>query len=346
MKTMFYHPAGTILFLTTLELAVAFPAIHPTTKFLETGWCSLAKTTASKSVVIISATTPSMVAAAAGEMCSPQVHNNVEVFTSLAMVLTPTTPPPFFLIASSAALPVVIVAYLLLSGKWVPAAGGVASVIYDKIYWFQKLFAENARAPSNNHPMGWLLQKAMAQMNADRSIQVVDTLHPPSNSSIVVEIGPGNGFSLEHVLEQYAPSRVYGIEISDRFRNILQDKFHREIQQGILSIHNQDARDLAFIQDNSVDGGVYALNVIYFLNPLSAYLQEIYRVLQPGAKVVFGVNAEAQAFRDETYFVNVDWEKCLEGMVQAGFRNVEITKPQDTKVGSKLVSLIGVKPKE
>jgi SAM-dependent methyltransferase len=230
--------------------------------------------------------------------------------------------------------------YVLQTGKWVLVAG----LLYEHMGWFRTLLAQNARAPSNN-PMGWLVQRAMAQMNAERSVMIVDILDPPPQSSVVVELGPGNGHSLEHLVEKYHPSRVYGVEISERFRATLERKFAKEIhEQGILSIHNQDAKELDFLNDASVDGGVYALNVIYFLDPLSDYLKEIYRILRPGSKVVFGVNEEAKDFNDGKYFVNTDWEECLRAMEKAGFISVEMATPQETKVGSPLELLVGVKP--
>jgi ubiquinone/menaquinone biosynthesis C-methylase UbiE len=177
-------------------------------------------------------------------------------------------------------------------------------------------------------------------------VSLVDTLYP-SKGSVVVELGPGNGISLEHLLKTYAPKRVYGIDISERFRSLLQSKFDNKItEEGIVSIHDNDAKDLAFFKDNSVDA-VYALNVVYFLDPLKEYLQEIQRILKPSVgKVVFGVAEEAKRYgqkMEKSIFVNTDWDTILQAMKAAGFESVEMTAPQETKIGSPFVALLGTK---
>jgi arsenite methyltransferase len=208
--------------------------------------------------------------------------------------------------------------------------------------WFLNQIAENARAPKVGHPLGWLTQKLMKKVNADRSVKIVDTLNP-APGSVLVELGPGNGLSLDHLLTAYPPKRVYGIDISERFRSILHDKFTDEIEDGVLSIHENDAKDLDFLRDASVDA-VYALNVLYFLDPLHEYLQEIHRILKPNGKVVFGVSDEARIYSDTDYFVNTDWEKCLEAMRTAGFDSVEMGTPQEARFGMPFVPLLGIKP--
>ena len=42
--------------------------------------------------------------------------------------------------------------------------------------------------------------------------------------STIVELGPGHGFALRQILEK-RPARVYGVEISESFRSILESEF-------------------------------------------------------------------------------------------------------------------------
>ena len=49
-------------------------------------------------------------------------------------------------------------------------------------------------------------------------------VHSPlsvEQGSTVVELGPGHGFALKRILEK-RPSLVYGVEISESFRSILE----------------------------------------------------------------------------------------------------------------------------
>ena len=72
-----------------------------------------------------------------------------------------------------------------------------------------------------------------------------------------------------------------------------------------------------FLPSASVDR-VFAMNVIYFLEPLDAYLAEIFRCLKPGGLVVLGVKDVAIG-QDKSVYVNQDWSECLAAMKRAGF---------------------------
>lgn len=201
-------------------------------------------------------------------------------------------------------------------------ANSILSFVLDmKIPWFITMFSEQLRAPKPGTLVGWFALMRMEDRNRESSKVMVQWLDPKP-SSVVVEIGPGHGMALESLLKEYQPSRVYGIEISEAFRQKLQSKFAEQLASGLLSIHNHDAKHLPFLHEASVDY-IYALNVIYFLNPLSEYLAEIYRILKPGGTILFGIStAVASVICDPTYFVNTDWDACTEAIKLAGFENV------------------------
>ena len=199
------------------------------------------------------------------------------------------------------------------------------------------------------------------------------------NGLVIVEIGPGLGMSMEPLLQRYyynynkddndngkigsnnkvKISKIHGFEVSESFHKKLNDKFQKEISHGIVEIHNQDAlvglqqqqqqqlqsssSSSLLFEDNSVDI-IYALNVVYFLNPLEDYLKEFYRVLKKkkkqqhsgnddssnssssnsnsnsggGGKVIFGVSNAVQTM-DPTVFVNTDWDDVVDTMKRVGF---------------------------
>ena len=183
--------------------------------------------------------------------------------------------------------------------------------------WSQ--IAKQLRAPEPGSLFAIISKRFMNRSNQIPSQQLVDLIHP-SPGSVLLEIGPGFGFALEHLFANYQPGRVYGVELSEDFFQGLRTKFAKHFKSGQLVVYNQDAKDLSFfLEDNSVDA-IYALNVIYFLNPLPEYLQEFYRVLKPGGKVVFGVYEVAKTM-DPTIFVNRDWDVCLEALKQVGFED-------------------------
>ena len=60
------------------------------------------------------------------------------------------------------------------------------------------------------------------------------------------------------------------------------------------------------------------MNVVYFLEPLDAYLAEIFRCLKPGGLLLLGVKDVAIG-QDTSVYVNQDWGDCISAMKRAGF---------------------------
>ena len=91
--------------------------------------------------------------------------------------------------------------------------------------WFLNVFlrfvpSEVMRAPGWG-VTGWLSRKVMEKANSASSRDLVEELLSVERGSTVVELGPGHGFALRQILEK-RPARVYGVEISESFRSILE----------------------------------------------------------------------------------------------------------------------------
>eukprot|EP00558_Chaetoceros_sp_UNC1202_P010816 CAMPEP_0197242000 /NCGR_PEP_ID=MMETSP1429-20130617/7865_1 /TAXON_ID=49237 /ORGANISM="Chaetoceros sp., Strain UNC1202" /LENGTH=184 /DNA_ID=CAMNT_0042701925 /DNA_START=9 /DNA_END=563 /DNA_ORIENTATION=+ len=183
----------------------------------------------------------------------------------------------------------------------------------------------------------------MSMGKGEDSIDAVSQVIVTTKEPVIVELGPGAGYSLREIFSSLQPSRVYAIEISDAFRKTLTDneEFAASIESGVLSVHGDDAESLGFIPSNSVDL-IFGFNVIYFLDPLDVYLKEMKRILKPGGTFNFGVKDIAQTFDKEIY-VNTDWSACLEQMKSAGF--VEVKQLEKRLEGPlEYSTLVGVKP--
>ncbi len=183
--------------------------------------------------------------------------------------------------------------------------------------------AKQLRSPGGRGCMSWMALKIMASGDGKDSIDAVSQIKNLPETPVIVELGPGTGFSLRKIISSFQPSRVYAIEISEAFRKMLtKDKeFAASIESGVLSVHENDAKSLDFIPDDSVDL-LFAFNVIYFLDPLDAYLKEMLRILKPGGTVNFCVKNVAKNF-DSAVYVNTDWDVCLEKMKEVGFVEVQ-----------------------
>lgn len=206
-----------------------------------------------------------------------------------------------------------------------------------------KLLGDQARSPKAGTFFGWLVSRHMESENTPMAIHMVQVLDPKPKS-VIVELGPGAGQAVEELFKNNDPSRIYGIEISDKFRTMLSSKFASELEsegEKRLSIHENDAKSLPFIADASVNY-ILANNVIYFLDPLSDYMKEMLRILKPGGKIVWGVVGVAEN-NDSTYFKNTDWDVCMQVMKDSGFVNV--SRGDTVNAGAfKCFPLVGFKP--
>ena len=127
-----------------------------------------------------------------------------------------------------------------------------------------------------------------------------------SNDGVVIGIGSGNGQALLEI-EKKKPSKIYAVEISEDFRKVLYSRFN----SAKITIIENDAANLAgIVPDKSIDKALI-INVIYFLDPLHIYLEELKRTLKPsGIIIIAGKFALAEAF-DSKIFQNTDIQKMM-----------------------------------
>ena len=159
-------------------------------------------------------------------------------------------------------------------------------------------------------------------------------------TDVFLELGAGEGVGIQSL--ETIPARIVLVEISDQFRNVLEEIKAGLSFQNRIEIHGQDCKHMPFLENNSVDK-VFAMNVVYFLNPLEEYLNELHRVVKPGGTVVFGCKLAALP-RDSSVFVNVEEEKITRLMENAGFRvTSEFIEVSDDEPARNFLELRGTK---
>ena len=138
---------------------------------------------------------------------------------------------------------------------------------------------------------------------------------------VLVELGSGHGHSLKTIAtSQTIPKRIVCVEISPLFRKKL-DEIKIELPEELrtkIEIRGDDAKDMkCFLEDSSVSK-VFAMNVVYFLDPLADYLTELHRVLKKDGILFWGCKFHAVP-KDTEEFVNIDEQVVVEAMKKAGF---------------------------
>ena len=165
-----------------------------------------------------------------------------------------------------------------------------------------EIMAQNMRSPKH-FIFGYIAKRIMLFGNQKVIEDSVARLGI-SKGDVVIEIGSGNGQALLEI-EKKKPSKIYAVEISEDFRKVLFSQFNSEK----ITIIGDDAANLTcIVPDKSIDKAIL-INVIYFLDPLDIYLEELKRILKTsGVIIIAGKFASAGAF-DPKIFKNTDIQK-------------------------------------
>ena len=109
-----------------------------------------------------------------------------------------------------------------------------------------------------------------------RAIGLLD-LKPDAN---LLEIGHGPGIGLAQLSKKAPKGYVVGVDPSITMRRLARAKNANAVAAGRISIMQGNFECLPFF-DASMDG-ILAVNVLYFVDPISSALAEARRVLRPG----------------------------------------------------------------
>lgn len=109
----------------------------------------------------------------------------------------------------------------------------------------------------------------------------------PSQTCDLLEIGHGPGFGLRQLARMVPIGSVTGIDRSPTMRRMARANNSYIIAKGRMSLKRGYFERLP-LPDASMDG-ILAVNVLYFVNPLSDALAEARRVLRPGGSMALYV---------------------------------------------------------
>ena len=166
----------------------------------------------------------------------------------------------------------------------------------QKYFKNTRIMAENLRSP-NSFFFGFIAKRLMLVGNQKVIEDSVERLNVKSEDKIL-EIGSGNGQALIEILKKN-PKKIKVIEISPIFRNHLKNKFGKKIE-----VYENDAKNLRGIINNSSIDKILLINVIYFLNPLELYLNELKRILNKDGTIFIAGKFEAVKTFDDNVFQN------------------------------------------
>lgn len=206
-------------------------------------------------------------------------------------------------------------------------------------------------------PLGWVAHSLMALVNIPTIADAVKRLAPSAEDELWVEIGAGHGHGLKEVFKRQRqgnfdwPQRIVAVEISDRFREEFLEPLSRSFDgvsyykrkerkgmtaavlkqatdnyaasnadtRTLFEIYSNDAKDMrSFLRTSSVDK-LLAVNVVYFLDPLEEYIEEIARVLKPGGSALFACKFDKMPhWFPNPPFVNRDVKTLVAAILDSG----------------------------
>ena len=172
----------------------------------------------------------------------------------------------------------------------------ILAINLHKFFKNTRIMAENLRSP-NTFFFGFIAKRLMLVGNQKVIEDSVKRLNIKSEDKIL-EVGSGNGQALIEILKKN-PKQIKAIEISPIFRNHLKNKFGKKIE-----VYENDAKNLRGIINNRSIDKILLINVIYFLNPLELYLNELKRILNKDGTIFIAGKFEAVKTFDDNVFQN------------------------------------------
>ena len=128
----------------------------------------------------------------------------------------------------------------------------------------------------------------MNALNAFITGTTIEALSP-QQGEVIAELGPGNGALSESLLDCLGSSgKYYGIEPSE----VMVDEARQNLSGKSCAVDIIHGDHLtADIPRKSLDG-LFAVNVLYFIDNLDECFQQIKSWMKPGSRVVFGVRSD------------------------------------------------------
>ena len=171
---------------------------------------------------------------------------------------------------------------------------------------------ENMRSPKTIG-LSWVTRTLMNYSNAQVSIDIVNRMKVKKTDH-VLELGVGNGLAIKEIAK-ISGNKIIGIEISAEFRKKL---LNMKLPKNIVILEN-DAKDLSNeIPDESIDK-LLAINVIYFLKPITEYILEFNRILKKGGIGYLGCKFESIKNFDIEVAPNRNEREIISQLSSAGF---------------------------
>jgi len=178
-------------------------------------------------------------------------------------------------------------------------------------------------------PEGEAGKRVAENMNTSNSLinrHAIHHLHIGADDR-VLEIGMGNGFFCKEVLLRHPSVTYTGCDFSELMIAEAIDLNREWIAQQRAGFHLCDAAALPF--DENFFSKIFTVNTIYFWEAPWKELTEMYRVLQPGGKIVIALRTRESMLQlpfTAFGFHQLEKEDIAPLLQQAGFTHISLSE--------------------
>lgn len=109
---------------------------------------------------------------------------------------------------------------------------------------------------------------------------------------VLLEVGMGNGSTINHIVSNIKTGKVFGLDLSDEMVKEA-EKLNKEYIEGeIVTLHKGDIISLPY--KDSIFDKVFSVHTLYFWSDINQGFSEINRVLKPGGKLFLSITDKSQ----------------------------------------------------
>ncbi|XP_060082405.1 uncharacterized methyltransferase YdaC-like [Ylistrum balloti] len=168
----------------------------------------------------------------------------------------------------------------------------------------------------------------------------------PDYKVLEVGFGPGIGIEATYNIIKGGNGKVYGVDFSEEMVESATKRVNEGISNGKVELHHADVANMSFLKSNSFDR-VFHCNCYYFWPDLTLAVNELNRVMKPGAVMVTTMNYERlKKIQSKGYFDkcgNIDMNRYLSALQSGGFQEVKLKSFKHESSGINIEAIIAQK---
>jgi SAM-dependent methyltransferase len=190
-----------------------------------------------------------------------------------------------------------------------------------------EFIARQARCPTGL--LGRFLARIMAAETAPANETALALLACRPDDH-VLEIGCGHARTLARAATLVPRGLVAGVDVSEAMVRMARSRNRRFITEGRVAVQHADSAHLPYPKEGF--DRVYAMHTLYFWQDPRAHLQEIFRVMKPGARFVLGFTPKEDARAVANFPATIYRfyaSDAVDGLLKAsGFIGIEMVRSQ------------------